>query len=352
MSKEDRYAPLLAPSASDVYIEDPNKSSRISYTRSFLLSLAKAGGYRTLKLSKEIQFAMSCMYEGSLDLLPSPYSELDSVCQKVSTSKVLDNVNLLHKSSKPYLPPCRNKALSSSSGDNNGSLKSDISGSSDCINQEVQAELEKRRNVSPVKFAKSDELWESYVYLEPPMIHDVQIQPDSEFKSSNTSFEDSSSSISGFTFPDEDSLITYDGPFSNLEVKIPPSIDSFMSSPENNLIEDDLDSPTFDMIKNLVESVLDGDDADYDDDYYNFDNDNSCMDGIMVELVQHGACTSVMNLNEGKPEASHEPNATAHQQVVNKHHRPSRTTFKPAAFQSYATAKPKHRQYSRNTATA
>ncbi|XP_058754381.1 uncharacterized protein LOC131627556 [Vicia villosa] len=305
MSKENRYAPLLAASSSDVYIKDPNKSSRISYTRSFLLSLAKAkaDSYRMLKMSKEIKFAMSCMYEGSIDLLPSPYSELDSDSPKVYASKVLDNVNLLHKSNKPYLPPCRNKALSSSSGDSNGSLKTDISGSSECTNQEVQAELDSSdcssRNVSPAKLPKSEELWETYLYLEPPLIHDVQIQQDSELKSSNTSFEDCSSSISGFSFPDEDSLVTYDGPFSTLEVEIPPSIDSFMSSPESNLTEDDLDSPdsTFEMIKSLIESVLDGDDDDYDDDYYNFDKDNSSMDDIMSELVQHRARVAKLNLS-------------------------------------------------------
>ncbi|KAL5069785.1 hypothetical protein RYX36_020672 [Vicia faba] len=180
------------------------------------------------------------MYEGSLDLLPSPYSELDSVSKNVSASKVLDNnVNLLHNSNKPYMPPCRNKALSSSSGDSNGSLKSDISGSSECTDQEVQPELEKHRNVSPTKFPRIGQLWESCVYLEPPLVHAVQIQQDLKLKSSNTSFEDCSSYISGFNFPDED----------------------------------DLDSPqdsTFEMIKNLIEFVLDGDDY-YDDNYYSSD---------------------------------------------------------------------------------
>ena len=73
------------------------------------------------------------------------------------------------------------------------------------------------------------------MYLEPPLVHAVQIQQD------------------------------YD--------EIPPSTDSFMSSPESNLIEDDLDSPqdsTFEMIKNLIEFVLGGDD-DYDDNYYSSD---------------------------------------------------------------------------------
>ncbi|KAL5070502.1 hypothetical protein RYX36_021389 [Vicia faba] len=160
-------------------------------------------------------------------------SELDFLSQKVSDSKFLHNVNLLHKSYKP--PLCRN----------------------------------------------NDKLWESYFYLEPRLIHDVQIPKDSELKSSNTSLEDCSSSIFGFSFPDDDSLITYDGPFSTLEVRIPPS---FMSSPESNLIDDDLDSPdsTFEMIKSLIETVLGGDD--YEDDYYDFDKDNSSM----AELVQHG----------------------------------------------------------------
>ncbi|XP_058782138.1 uncharacterized protein LOC131656431 [Vicia villosa] len=300
MNKENRNAPFLPPSTSDSYVKDPYKSSRISYTGNFLLSLAKAkaGSHRTLKLSRDIQFAMSRVFEDSLDLLPSPYSELDSVSQKVSASKLLDNVYLLHKSNQPYLPPCRNKALSSSSGDSNGSLKTNISGSSECTNQEVQAELDKLRNISPAKLPKSEELWETYLYFEPPFIHDVQIQQDSEFKSANTSLEDCSSSISGFSFPDEDSLVTYDEPFWTLEVKIPPRNDSFMSSPESKLIEDDLDSPdsTFEMIKSLVESVLDGDD-DYDDDYYSFDKDSSSMDDIMEELVQHGARVAKLNLS-------------------------------------------------------
>ncbi|CAK8573433.1 unnamed protein product [Lathyrus sativus] len=240
----------------------------------------------------------TCVYEGSPDLLPSPYSEIDYILQKVSASKVLDNVNLLHQSNKPYLPPCHSKALFSSSGDSNGSLKTDVSRSSDCTNQEVQAELKKRHNVSPTKFAQSDDLWESCVCLEPPLIHGVQIQQDSELKSSNTSLEDCSSSRYGFTFPDEDSLITYDGPFSTLEVKILPRIDSFVSSPESNLNEDDLDSQdsTFVMIKSLIESVLDGDD-DYDDDYYNCDYDNSSMDDIMAELVQQGSRVAKLNLS-------------------------------------------------------
>ncbi|XP_058742101.1 uncharacterized protein LOC131614546 [Vicia villosa] len=151
-------------------------------------------------------------FEGSLDLLPSPYSEIDSVCHQFSATKVPVNSSLLHKSNQPYLPPCRNEALSSSNGDSNCSLKSNISGSCEGTYQELQAELEKRQNVFSYKFGKSDELWESYMYLEPTLIHDVQIQQDSELQSSNIILEDCPSSISGFSFPDEHSLITYDEP--------------------------------------------------------------------------------------------------------------------------------------------
>ncbi|KAL5076998.1 hypothetical protein RYX36_015982 [Vicia faba] len=208
------------------------------------------------------------MYEGSLDLLPSPYSELDSVSKNVSASKVLDNnVNLLHNSNKPYLPPCRNKALSTSSGDSNGSLKSDISGSSECTDQEVQPELEKHRNVSPTKFPRIGQLWESRVYLEPPLVHAVQIQQD------------------------------YD--------EIPPSTDSFMSSPESNLIEDDLDSPqdsTFEMIKNLIEFVLDGDD-DYDDNYYSSDKGAPDLDSPCGKICHSDDELRRLGLGENKSNA-------------------------------------------------
>ncbi|GAU32351.1 hypothetical protein TSUD_43930, partial [Trifolium subterraneum] len=216
MFQENQYSALLAPSTSDCYIEDPSERSRISYTRKFLLSLAKVGDHRTLKLQREIRLKMSCVFENSAGLLPSPYCDQDSVCNQEnrqdSAPKALDNVNFLHKSNEPYLPPCRNKALSSSSGDSNGSLSDNISGSSGCTSQE-QAE---------------------------PMIPDVQIQQKSELKSSNISLEDCSTCIPGLILPDEDSLITYDGPIWSCEAEIPDVIDSLMSTPdESNQSEDD-----------------------------------------------------------------------------------------------------------------
>ncbi|WJX14468.1 hypothetical protein P8452_04728 [Trifolium repens] len=283
MFQENRYS-TLAPSTSDVYIKDPSKRSRISYTRKFLLSLAKASD-RTLKLQREIRLKMACVFENSLGLLPSPYCDQDSVCEKEkrqdSAPKALDNVNFLHKSNEPYLPPCRNKALSSSTGNSSGSLNGSISGSSEGTSQE-QAE---------------------------PKIPDVQIQQELELKSSNMSLEDRSSCIPGLILPDEDSLITYDGPIWSCEVETHDVIDSLISAPdESNPIEDDFDldldsdDPTFVMIKSLVESVLDGDDDDYDSDSdsgfnSDFEYDDSLMDDIMAKLVQHGARLAHMHLS-------------------------------------------------------
>jgi hypothetical protein len=133
------------------------------------------------------------------------------------------------------------------------------------------------------------------------MIPDVQIQQELELKSSNMSLEDRSTCIPGLILPDEDSLITYDGPIWSCEVETHDVIDSLMSAPdESNPIEDDFDldldsdDPTFVMIKSLVESVLDGDDDDYDSDSdsgfnSDFEYDDSLMDDIMAKLVQHGA---------------------------------------------------------------
>ncbi|RHN81757.1 hypothetical protein MtrunA17_Chr1g0202591 [Medicago truncatula] len=359
MGQENRYAAL---STYDVYFNDSSKRSRISYTRSFLLSLAKDCDRRaTVKLLKEIQLAMACAFENSPGLLPSPYCDYDSVYQhqqqvkkdfvlkdldkvnllhmstvnkdsvpkaldkvnllrmstvnkdsvpkaldkvnllrmstvnKDSAPKALDKVNLLHKSSAPYLPPCRNRALSSSTGDSNGSPNGDISGSFECTTQK-QAEPGKCGIVSPRTFAKRDNLWECYKQDRfAPIIPDDQIHQESELKSSNVRIEDCSTVIPGLCLPDEDSLIAYDGPFLNHEMEISLGIDSFMSAPESNLTEDDdLDSQssTFDMIMNLVEFVLDDSDDDYDS---NFECDDSLMDRIRAVLVQHGYDVSLMD---------------------------------------------------------
>lgn len=91
----------------------------------------------------------------------------------------------------------------------------------------------------------------------------------------NTSLEDCSTSIPGLNLPDEESLIVYDAPESNID------------------IEDDLDSSdsTYDMIKkNVVEYVLNNDDDDdHDDNDDEFDDDDDYHNFlIMVLLVQHG----------------------------------------------------------------
>ncbi|XP_045808897.1 uncharacterized protein LOC123903068 [Trifolium pratense] len=334
MFQENRHSALFAASTSDSYIEDPPKRSRISYTRNFLLSLAKVGGLRTLKLQREIRLTMTYLFENSLGLLPSPYCEdlenSDYVCNQEkrqdSAPKAPDNVNFLHKSNEPYLPPCRNKALSSSTGDSNGSLNSNISGSSECTSQEPAEPLDSNGSLSGNKSGSSE-----CTSQEPAesVIPDVQIQQELELKSSNMSLEDSSTCIPGLILPDEDSLITYDGPpILAPEVESPDVIDSLISAPdESNQTEDDFDwdldsdDPTFAMIKKLAESVLDGDDDDYDDGYYDsdssdFEYDDSLMDDIMVKLVQHGARLAHMHLST-PPSYSNQLNPGMDQQDQN-----------------------------------
>jgi len=97
---------------------------------------------------------------------------------------------------------------------------------------------------------------------------------------SNTSLEDCSTFNPGFN---------YDGISFTIQSNL-------MISPETNLdddtddSDDDLDSSnsTYDMIKNLVEFVLDNDDDDYDDNDDNYHCFLITNGEIMAQLVQHG----------------------------------------------------------------
>ncbi|KAJ1385376.1 hypothetical protein SESBI_41697 [Sesbania bispinosa] len=143
MGQENGVVTFLTPSPPNVDIQDPNKRSKLSYSRDFLLSLAKADS--TVKLPKEVELSISCVLQDSPlpGLLSQPSCVPDSRCQKSMPQnfplKVPDNVNhLLHRSNEPYRPPCRYKALPPLIGDSNGLLNSDTSGSSECSNQEEE----------------------------------------------------------------------------------------------------------------------------------------------------------------------------------------------------------------------
>ncbi|CAL0316019.1 unnamed protein product [Lupinus luteus] len=81
-------------------------------------------------------------FQDESGLLSAPsFCAPDSRCYKIvpqnSHVKVPDDANhILHRSDKPYLPPCHYKALPPSSRDSNNVLNCAISGSSECTNQE------------------------------------------------------------------------------------------------------------------------------------------------------------------------------------------------------------------------
>ncbi|TKY51341.1 hypothetical protein E2542_SST22852 [Spatholobus suberectus] len=163
MSQESGNETFLAPSPSDVDVQDPNKRSKISYTREFLLSIDRADS--TVKLSIEAQAVIcACFFNSVVDeapgLLSSPLCVPDSRCQRSVPQnfyvKVPNDVGhqLLHRSDEPYRPPCRYKALPSPTRDSNNLLDGDTSGSSECINQET-ADREIRRK-DTVGVAKED----------------------------------------------------------------------------------------------------------------------------------------------------------------------------------------------------
>nr|XP_027187262.1 uncharacterized protein LOC101511763 isoform X2 [Cicer arietinum]XP_027189249.1 uncharacterized protein LOC101511646 isoform X2 [Cicer arietinum]XP_027189252.1 uncharacterized protein LOC101511319 isoform X2 [Cicer arietinum] len=349
---------------------------------------------------------MSSVSEDSTGLLSPPFCDPGSVCKQgmaqdspvKAQDSVQDKVTVLHKSNEPYRPPCLIKALPPWTKDINDLLITDKY--SEYTSQE-KAKLERCGTVSDhnsaTKFAKSDHLWESYLYLpvqediqfsdSAPMIHseeelpisvtkenasipDVQIQKESELNSSNSSFDGNLTS-SDIRLPDEDSLITYDGPFSGLKVEIPPGINSLLPAPESNLTEDELDSPgsVYDRIVKLVESVLeddedaddvvsaaaaavsavDGDDA--DDEYYfdphmnDEDDDESFfdrMDDFMLKLVQHGTRFGDLYLSM----YSQQPNPQFYSDQMNPgrdHNNKSSTD--PASFSLFSDSYPSYKTF-------
>ncbi|KAK7391326.1 hypothetical protein VNO78_19740 [Psophocarpus tetragonolobus] len=141
MSEESRTATFSTPSLSDVDLQLLNKRSKISYTREFLLSLDKVDSI--VKFPFDAQASISCVVDDASGLLSSPLCVPDSRFKRSEPPKLSlkapDEANqLLHKSDEPYRPPCRYKALPSSTRDSNDLLNGDTSGSSEGTNQEME----------------------------------------------------------------------------------------------------------------------------------------------------------------------------------------------------------------------
>ncbi|KAK7349623.1 hypothetical protein VNO77_07128 [Canavalia gladiata] len=108
MNQENGKATFLALSPSDVDVQDPNKRSKFSYIRDFLLSLHKSNS--TVKLSMEAQLSISCVVDDTSGFLSPPKCVQILNVKKGEPEKfllkVLDGVNqLLQRSNEPYRPP-------------------------------------------------------------------------------------------------------------------------------------------------------------------------------------------------------------------------------------------------------
>lgn len=104
-----------------------------------------------------------------------------------------------------------------------------------------------------------------------------QIQHELELNSYSKSLDGESNSCFELCLPDEESLISFDGPFLMLDVQNSGVVDNSLSSPERNAIEADVFSPSSpgDMVEKLVESIL---------------NDESCPAPHLDDpIVHHGA---------------------------------------------------------------
>nr|XP_025620092.1 uncharacterized protein LOC112711614 isoform X1 [Arachis hypogaea] len=145
MNEESGTAVFSASSPSE-------RRSKISYSREFLLSLAKADG--TVKLPREVKLSSPCFLEDASGLLSPPF------CVPV-TLNILDKANhLLHRNNEPYRPPCIYKAFLPSSSDGKDLLNSDTPGSAESTNQDkAKAEGERWRKVT-VRLPK-EEIWYS-----------------------------------------------------------------------------------------------------------------------------------------------------------------------------------------------
>ncbi|KAL1296448.1 hypothetical protein AAHE18_19G282800 [Arachis hypogaea] len=120
------------------------RRSKISYSREFLLSLAKADG--TVKLPREVKLSSPCFLDDASGLLSPPF------CVPAN--------HLLHRNNEPYRPPCTYKAFPPSSSDGKDLLNSDTPGSAESTNQDkAKAEGERWRKVT-VRLPK-EEIWYS-----------------------------------------------------------------------------------------------------------------------------------------------------------------------------------------------
>ncbi|MED6122168.1 hypothetical protein PIB30_037335 [Stylosanthes scabra] len=152
MSQETAIALFSASSPSQ-----SKRTSKISYSRDFLLSFAKADG--TVKLPREVKLSFPRVLEDASGILSPPFCVADSGCHERVSESILDNANhLLHRSNEPYRPPCRYKALHLTSRDGQDLLKSDTPGSAESTNQD-KAKVEGERRIK-VRLPKED-IWYS-----------------------------------------------------------------------------------------------------------------------------------------------------------------------------------------------
>ncbi|CAJ1977010.1 unnamed protein product [Sphenostylis stenocarpa] len=323
MSQESGTATFSASSPSNDDVQDPSKRSKISYTREFLLSLDKAD--RIVKLPLEAQSSISCVVDEAAGILSSPLFVPDTRCQKsvprnFSLGVPGDANSLLHKSDEPYRPPCRYKALPSTRHTND-LLNGEISGSSECTNQEI-ADREIWRNgrtstcdpseayISPTSVDEGkkqflsmiDDCESSTVYCrgisvsmkQNPSRPDFHIQQELKLNSFSGSLDGESNSSCELCLPDEDSLITFDELFSLPDVEPLAVVNSSMSSsPERSRIEADVFSPSSprEMIEKLVEFIL---------------NEESSTPRVDDPIMHHGAGLECF------PHSMHEQEAHSH----------------------------------------
>ncbi|KAI4351650.1 hypothetical protein L6164_005986 [Bauhinia variegata] len=147
MSRENGAPTFLAESPFGNAVQDPHKRLKFSYTREFLLSLAKSSA---CKLPMEAYLSNFRGFEDEPRLISPPYGDSDSRHDKSvpqhSAQEVPDNSNhLLHKSDEPYRPPRRYKALPPPSRkESSDTRNNETPMASDCMNLE-KADSERLR---------------------------------------------------------------------------------------------------------------------------------------------------------------------------------------------------------------
>ncbi|MED6121138.1 hypothetical protein PIB30_027345 [Stylosanthes scabra] len=151
-----------ASSPSEINVQLPKRTSKISYSRDFLFSLAKADG--TVKLPREVKLSFPCVLEDASGLLSPPFCVPDSGCHERLTLSSSDNANhLLHRSNEPYRPPCRYKVKAlplTSKDDGQDLLKSDTPGSAESTNQD-KAKVERERRIKATVRLPKEDIWYS-----------------------------------------------------------------------------------------------------------------------------------------------------------------------------------------------